>query len=402
MTDRPVASADMTLLERPSARSFAQAAEAALARLQTELRGLLQRIPGARTPTDLRDALGIPYNLSWRVLRTVGAATALEAGPFAPSHASIKTLIRAARSHKILPPGSMLAEASEQLQALIDARAGGRATFDTMVSAITGADAERHNAELKRSAFRINCQIMGKLIDATLWTLIVAPDPADVRFVRIAVLGAFIGFQRLRHDASLRITRASHITADGVSLGREPLDPDEPNHLGMGLLSRFCSDPLPDVEIVEEGDAVALCFTTPDLGIDSGVDLFYGYVSRGTADEPTEMLSLITRTPTRVQIQDLFVHSSLYDHEEVALDLFADRSRSDRLPIPEVASRIGRGRWTTRCPEISRYGEVADFVFGRMGWDIEEFNLFRCRIEHPMLQSCTQMWIEYDSDSASA
>lgn len=380
---------------------FVEAAEPVLAALQEELRAVIARVPGAETPTDLRNALGLSYSLSWKIARAATAETPLEAGPFMPTPSAIRTLAAAAERHDAMPPDSRLAEASEAFRGLVAERAGDRPTFDTMVSAMTGSDADRLNAELKRSAFRINCQVMGKLVGTTLSSVLVGPG-AGGRFDRVS-FRYVLGFQRLRPGASLRLATAREDWSnDGGERPIEAINGGTDGH-GVGLLRAFCTEDLPPMRVATRDGKHIVSFTTPDLGTAAGIDIALGYISRG---EPRTMtpktLNVITSTPARVQIQDMFIHRSVYDGNRVELDVFAKPhvpdSDSDPLPIPERAARIGRGRWTTRCPEIPRYGELTDYVFGRMGWDIEDFNLYRCRIEHPVLHSYSRMRIDCPSD----
>ncbi len=36
---------------------------------------------------------------------------------------------------------------------------------------------------------------------------------------------------------------------------------------------------------------------------------------------------------------------------------------------------------------MPRYGEMAAYVFDRLGWDAEQFEVFRCRVEYPVMHS---------------
>jgi hypothetical protein len=64
---------------------------------------------------------------------------------------------------------------------------------------------------------------------------------------------------------------------------------------------------------------------------------------------------------------------------------------SEILPVNESAFFLGRGLEPGRTPVVPRYVEMIGYAMDRVGWNPDEFRLFRCIVEYPMVQSMIRL-----------
>ena len=58
---------------------------------------------------------------------------------------------------------------------------------------------------------------------------------------------------------------------------------------------------------------------------------------------------------------------------------------SDLLPLTERAEYLGDGIDAARTPLIPRYADLLSYAMQRTGWRPEDFRVFRCRVDYPVL-----------------
>lgn len=398
---------------------FADEAGSVLGRVQDALRDLVAEVGPIHSPTDLQQTLGTDYRLCWRVMRVVDAADALAAGPHVPSARSLRRLTQAAqRRGAAEETAERVLKAADDFRGLVDRHAGERGFFDTMVGAVGKEGTAQIDADAKRAAFRANCQIHGRLTETILSSSILAPTPAPAPGSKtgradILSLGIRIGYRQLRPAAALRV--AGYHFDDEAEPGPARPDTQLPDDLatpigkGLGIIERFSTVGMPQLETVASDDAYSdVYLSTDDVGSTAKIDIVLARFERGVrihgAEErgPFEYnQQTAVRAPTKLLIEDAFVHPSLYDEDRVEAVVFeGDRRPVDRrkrtytlaqLPVPETASRLGRGLRAAHCTEAPRYGELLRFVSGRLGWDLDGFNLYRCRVEYPVLNSTLRL-----------
>lgn len=407
-----------TMESTPSSASvaptFAESASLLLARFQGELRRLVDRMAGIRTPTDLQRTLGISYNLSWRVIRSIGAQHALEAGPSVPAHVSVLKLISAAQHHGVPIDGDALEAASQALHTFISQNAGDRATFDTMVAALTGSDAERIDLDLKRSAFRINRQLYGRSVDVALSCWAIRPSIArQGPRLHLDALGlrSIVGLRRLRAGAPLYLagSRMRDSASDQTAHSR-PLDERAMERFGVPLITGFSDDPPPQlIRRIRDDEFTEFYLTTPDVGLKSSVSCALGEIYEAVpADEavPGEAsFRLLTEigTPCVVAFDDVLVHESIADRipEHVVLvkakspdcTVQPEPGSPALLPVQERVTDHGEPPQALHATGVPRYRELVEHAFDRAGWDdLGRYRLFRCEVQYPVLNS--ELWME--------
>jgi hypothetical protein len=68
-----------------------------------------------------------------------------------------------------------------------------------------------------------------------------------------------------------------------------------------------------------------------------------------------------------------------------------EHSEHDELPLYETISFLGYGPTAIHTPEVPRYGEMARYVFDKLGWDGEGFRVYRVLMQYPPIPTAVVM-----------
>lgn len=381
-------------------------AAAVLGRVRSVFGELLASLSGIRRPADLQRALDIDYKMSWRACRIAAATDPLTIGVHVPGPSSLKRFLKRARQRGI-PIGLIEAtrQAGQDFEALVRRHAGDRKSFDSMISAMTGDWAEQIDLEQKRTAFRAASHLYGLQVGTGMTCRIISGSKDENRF-DICRLQGHMGLRRSRPNAPVMLSRhvcSSDFGAIDSSYIREPLDPKGNGDHGVSLLPEFCSRPTPQIRISELSTGeVQAGLVGRDVGMAGEVTCVLGDVSRNIlspyADDtlPRLRLNQDVRVPTAVLIHDVLMPNDLFGEVMPRLFVFTERSMLDLtpghegpglLPVAESVVHLGRGPAVIHTPDVPRYGELLQYAFDRLGWDAEKFEVYRCRIEYPVMHS---------------
>lgn len=389
-----------------TAGSFQEEAERVLAPFQSELRAFIhQTVPEARSAAELKRTLGIAYNLSWRIMRALEAPSPLEAGPFVPTHASVRSLIRAAERNGFGPGPAGFERASRRFNEFVESHAGDRAAFDAVVSSLTGADADRMDAEFKRNAFRTNSYIYGKSTDVRLNCMIVRPS-GPPRSIDVASVVRVEGLHRTRSRASLLFWGGGASKHPGMN--SKPIDEEAFQRYGVPVLGRFNDGQPPLRWIRGTDDHDEMHLTTPDLGLRSAVSSTLAevhteaFLQQDDDDDVIEHQCGVL-SPCRIMYVDVLMHEEIFSGAMPEFVVSADHTSMNwvtpdstgALPIQEEVVCLGRAPHALHAVDLPKYREMIEHVFELLEWDeLDRYRLFRCRAEHPVLNS--KLWMRFD------
>ena len=131
------------------------------------------------------------------------------------------------------------------------------------------------------------------------------------------------------------------------------------------------------------------------MGNTAALTLVTGELTRRTArtckTKHTEQMDwgVWITTPCEVLIFDQFIHKDLFPPSPREVRMYANLTDPARfadgqlLPVFERVEMLGRGQEVVHSPDIPRYGEMAQYLFERLGWDARQFELHRLRIRFP-------------------
>jgi hypothetical protein len=404
---------------QPIAGSQSQASDAfehdvqsSLTRLQEVLNAAVESLEEyPRKSTDLARLLGLERNVAWKLFRLIHERDVFVAARFVPGAASMATFVTGAAAAGV--PEALLtrvAEATERYESVVRRHAGDRASADIMLGGKSGEAAE---LALRRSAYRSMSFLAGVQAEAQLQTFIMAPS-ADGKMVDGVSVNGFVGLTRVRPGAPVVIGRAMRTDDRGAVLSsgkEEPIEEPRDETEVVSLLHEFCSMPLPKFRRQPgERGFVENELEEGPVGRTGAITFMAGTIVRGvgnryrSADQTTMDVVARVRTPSALLVCDVLVKRGLVLPESqragvygdlfgLALLRWAGRERY-RLASVHRVEHLGTGPASAHTPDIPRYTRMLEYVFGRIGWNGEEFDVYRTRIEFPF--SPTSVMVSFD------
>jgi hypothetical protein len=396
--------------------AFEEETQRILQRFRSALIAVFADLPVAvNKAADLQRLLKIDMKLCWKLHKVVAATHPLEAGPHVPGPANMRSFLGAAGRRGVAAKLIEEAEkAAAEFQEFVATHAGERAAFDSMVSALgPGAAQGQFDFQHQRAAFRANRHIWGVQAKTLLRALLVQPadDPA---MLSVAVMQGCYDLRRLRPHVPLVISRVRIKDNDGRvrAVDREPLDPTgTATPHGLALMRDFCSKPLPQFQTIDaEAGFVHGEIVSDGIGNQSAVTCVHGHVTPLAGpryrDEHNRFFRYSQRVlmPSETLILDLLVRRDTYDLvRPVAItcgELAGDTppepgsENANQFRLSEAVGYAGRGLGGLHSPHVPRYAEMARYAFSRLGWNPDEFDVYRCCVAYPIMASI--VWVCFE------
>jgi hypothetical protein len=383
--------------------------------VRTAFAAVIAALPGGiAKAADLQRALKIDMKLSWKVFKVLNATDPLLAGPHVPGPANVATFLKAAAKRGV---ALALIDAAEQahkaFQEFVQTHASERAAFDSMVTSLGSSDiAGPMLLQHMRAAFRANRHVWGVQAKTHLRCVLVQPAPQP-DMVSFAVVQGYVRLRRLRTQAPLVVSRARVTDNDGTlrQVVREPIDPAGETEHGIALIREFCSQPLPQFRTVQGSAGFVYGEMICDgVGNRAAVTCIDGHMTPLAGpryrDERNEFLrsSVRVRIPCEALVFDLLVRAGTWGAIAPTVGVYAEDlsggpvaggpQERDRLDIQESITYLGRGPTVLHTPDVPRYTDLARYVFTRLGWEGNAFDVYRCRIEYPVMASTVRIAAE--------
>ena len=165
-------------------------------------------------------------------------------------------------------------------------------------------------------------------------------------------------------------------------------------------LDDFCDSPPAKLEVRSGGDVVHYLLAEGSYGRRHVHDLLLAEVNMGEmpntpAPGRRGYVFAEVSTPSRSLLFDVLLHEDVYPGLTPELMLFDttsdgvvdvnDPARAiDRFDLAESIVPLGQGRQRLRVPDVPAYMELVSHVEQSLGWNLEEFRSFRCRIDYPV------------------
>lgn len=387
-----------------------------LGRLRGAFAEVIGAIPGGlSSAAELHRNIKVDKKLGWKAFKVATAVDPLDAGPHVPGPPNMRTFLKAV-GRRGVAEGLVRAasDAANDFERLVAEHAGDRAAFDSMISALATAEDPGHmDLVHRRAAFRSNRHIWGVQAKTLFKHWVLQPSSDDPTKLDIASYGGYVNLRQLRQNAPLIISVALSMDDDGTvrRLSTEPLDPDGTTRRGIGLIREFCSRPLPEFRTVEVGGGGAYGeLIASDVGKKGAVTCIEGHVARAAVprycDEDNRIgdFNAPVGTPCEVLVLAMLVREDTFgtitpvarafsDHRKDTSYLTPVRER-DRLPLQESVVYLGRGPSVLHTADLPRSAQMAQYVFDRLEWDAQRFDVYRCRIPYPVMPSTMTMTFE--------
>lgn len=387
---------------------FRQEATDNLVRLRTALFDLMRSKVGVvKKSTDVQGAFGVDLKLSWQVFRMVTATGALEVMPHVPNAVGMKKLMKAARE-KGLAEGLVreVEGAYEDFERHVQSHGGDRGTYDTMVAGL-GTGGVGGEVETRRALFEAHRRLWGVQQDVMVGFGMLHPS-GTVGRVDVVDMRTRMGLRRLRADAQAVVDTWKFIrTGEPSTPVFEALDEKEAAAHGAPILPQFSTDPLPELVMDRQaGGEVVTSLAGDSIGQLSAADLTFGTVIRSVLLGENEKGQRVagsmhlSAVPTELTVVDYLVHRPSFRGVEAEVGMYGHATSFPRewqnpplpkLPCGERVMYLGGGAGAAILPEVPNYVDMLRFASERAGWRLEEFDVYRVRVEYPPMDTVLRL-----------
>jgi hypothetical protein len=291
--------------------------------------------------------------------------------------------------------------AIKNFQAAVLRHLGDRPTLDLVIDGLPSEGGGERLSASRKLAFRGNSGIWGVQAKARMHTVILAPNHENPGMMDCGILGGWIDFRRIRGDARWVLFRRSLLMeVEGSGPRVEPMDPLA-DPAGPALMMKDFSSPgLPEIHTIAEAGHQLDELGASTIGNSGAFTLFFGSVTYAIgprkADAPDDegAFRVSITAPVETLQFDLLVHRDC----EFALNQMirtyggfptgsGPLAARDELPIHSDRSDLGREPPAVQTPLYSRYVQLTQQAFTRMGRDRREFIGVRYEIEYPAFPS---------------
>lgn len=397
--------------------SFEQDAERVLHDVQDTLATVVEHLrPPITRATQLRRLLKLGQKVSWGLFTAATTRDPRTLPSLLPKRRGMETFLSAAAERGV--PQDVIQRARSAFDRFEDSvtrHAGSRDVYETMAAELDadrlgthGQEAASADLRHKRAAFRANSLLWGR--QARLATVVRICHPSETPgLLDLVSIRGLEGLRRTRRTSRLHLTvHHWHVTMPGdpdKPGSREPLDPRESGPEDMWLIRDFCSQPLPQFRLCESNDGYRKYELLSDaVGAAGEVTCYIGEARRaesvlpGSAPGAESAISIAVGTPSEICNVDMLMHKDICGTAppEVAvyawpLDGSPEYRDSDLMPQKESAEYLGTGIETARNPTMPRHADLLKYATDRMGWNPDDFRVFRCRVRYPILYSRIRM-----------
>ncbi len=396
--------------------TFSAESSAVLQRLRTSISDMLNSMPASvRSTRDLQKLFGLDLKLCWLVMKLAGPGDALSLAPFVPTAGPMKRFLNAASSYGITPPLlEKISSAYSAFEQQVAIHAGDRMTFESMATGSVGQqsgsdeDLRRADLKLRKAGFQMHSHYSGRQLDTYLSASLLHPGKEAGQF-DLAHIRTKLGLRRLRAGAdidvdSFKYTQSmSNVYQEQDSFRRDVFDINAFEQFGAPILPRFCSHPLPRFVATTHPDGKTTTSVVGDsIGLRSSVNLTFGRLLRNVPNEPIAGTneqgfgqSVSNTVPTMLVIADQLVHRPTFPRVDFKcetrwapfkFDSIGERQEGP-LPFRERIIRLEAGVDGARTREVPEYIGMLQFVCDQLQWKLEDFDVYRLRIEYPLLHT---------------
>ncbi|MGD8454513.1 MAG: hypothetical protein PVJ57_22080 [Phycisphaerae bacterium] len=380
--------------------SFEQQTAETIARVRRAFADIVRALPQPITRAcELHQTLQIDKVLGWRVYNVIRCSDPFAAARYVPGTSGVKIFLRAAQKRGVPPALTETATAAlSDYQKLQRVHAGNRKRLDMLLAAHSDEGRAEVDIAHRRLAFEGNCYIWGASADVQFRTTFMGFSQTSGE-LDIATLGGLIGLQRLRPDVRWPLGKATCTNDAGEAIPaytNEPIyDVQHPDETALKL---FMSHPQPRIECRRTEQVLKWELLPGPVGKTGAVSCVTGEIMRRCGPirrrEGEASATYVTRvhTPAELLIVDHIVHRDLFGPLQHSVSVYGGivdgtRGESDRVEVRETVQLLGSVDDLLHTPEIPRYTEMTGHVFERLGWDPGQFDIYRLRLEFPIMLS---------------
>jgi hypothetical protein len=370
----------------------------------------------ATRPQEISRRFGLKTKLAWQVSKIVNSRDDHTAIEHLPGKPGVEILHRAFQDAGANPDAlKAVRSAMDDFARVVEIHTDDRATLELMLTNLGPARAHAERLEASRKlAFQGNSATWGIQARVRVGVTMYAPNHERPDLVDWVLGGGMDGLRRLRPGVRWPLFHRQLYNDDGTAIERDarPLDPkadtrDGAN--GLPLMEAFCSNPLPEVNVVSTPHGKLYELAEGPIGNTGAVSCTIGSLTRRIAstyrDEHNKWgeASVALTIPTEWLIFDMYLHEDMPRSSDPKIHLFsqigtgpgAPLSGRDSypLPVPEPVQDLGQPP-VAATPHLPRYSELVASLFEHAEWDPAAFHGYRFVMRYPPIGSLAVMRFE--------
>ncbi len=373
--------------------------------LVTSVRALLETVPGApHRPTALAQRLGLSRVTVSNLLGSLDRSDHFEVLEAVPGPESLRAVVAAAAALGVDP--RLVAEARaaiDRFAALIPDHIGTRAALSAAIGGKSRTLRARLDQSGRADVFRGMRRILGVETGTWLTTMMFAPSPGHDDSVAVTTIHGALGMRRLRADTQVYYTCGAPY-------------PDPQSQQGASYrpisLEEFYTHEAARVETSVVGGQLRHCLLHDRLGKHAVMDMLAashnprGSPRYGTPQSPLRGVSLFVDIPAQTLVCDAIVHKDIFPDGRPQLLVFNpgakgpanpnDRDRdADRTSAGESPALVPENENRFLVPEVPKYTGIIDRVSSQLGYNMDDFRVFRLKLAYPVV--CFQYVVAFEA-----
>jgi hypothetical protein len=361
-------------------------------------------------PQDISRRFDLDKTLTWRISRVVREEDAWEAVQHIPRRPSFGLLLKAMERHgasNVAIEGVW--KALDEFERFVETHSGDRETLEIMSSAASKRSTEKRLEAFRKSGYQANSAIWGVRAKLQVACNFMTPGRKP-GLLNMATICGLMDFRRLRANTPWAVATMRGWHGEDLK-DTEYLGQARPLRTGLAgakglLLPQFCSDPLPEIEVVEVSKSTHRYMIKPGpVGNTAAASVFLGWAFEDAATdtetfagESGDHMALVS-TPVEELVHDFFVHRSLEYAKVVSSHLYSQLpggplypavdGPGQLLPVASEVSDLGHSPPDTTLIELPQYHQMVALGAENLGYPMEEFQAFRYRLSYPPIPTAS-------------
>jgi hypothetical protein len=356
---------------------------------------------------DLERQLQVDKKLAWRVFRLVNSSGLREAANV-PGRPAMKRLLASAEASGA--PGPVIrriADASERFERFATMQGGNREEMISLMVRMAGETSDSYELRMRKSFFRAAAHMWGVQAQMQVRTMIQGPVDSPQRYRGVLVAGD-IGLQRRDPMRPLVVSARLEAKSDETPTGTEVEYPDD-GPPRVELLTEYCSQPLPQMvpqRSISGHAETEMVF--PVSGRAGAITLYTSRSVAGVDENPVGVnAKMFVAIPAESVIFDLVVPAGQTDPASARVAVYGRRHHpehvleqrpSDLFPQQETVTYLGAAENIPAIAGAPRHHEAVREVLQRYGWLGARFDIYRCRVQFPVLHTLLALRVDPRSD----
>lgn len=354
-----------------------------------------------RTAADLRRALDLDTRLSTQIVRIARSKEPIAIASQVPGRPSLKRFLERAAEQQV--PESVLREVDEavgEFERFVQAHAGDRVSFDSIVSNLGAFGQDAIELQHRRAAFRAMSHLLGMQLGSYTRACIFRRGIEDGLYDMAQVRG-FADITRLRPGTPVPLFSAQLITTMGDKLDsrytRESVFPEIQPGLAIGAVPDVCDAALGSVRVVEEIGLLSAELHGDGLGNLSATELYFTYVERSVPVRPgmpgdSFGINHSIAVPAERFVLDLIIEKGQMLAPLPLASVFLNRTgrvatvyrQEDLMPIRPDVRRLRSMSDLTDDDVPAEYPTSVEMTVAKLGWSPQDFEVYRVMLDYPV------------------